>query len=128
MVSVSISTGVSPSSTVVTIVGGCTQVVGSGIDMIGIAVGVVVLGISVATPGDPSLFIPGSGDSDGSITDIGPIIGPDCCCNVLPPLLPPSPPPPLLLLLLSVAMVELTSVDSKLCNSSALAKSSSSLV
>lgn len=125
MVSASISTGVSPSSTVATIVDDCTQVVGSGIDIIGIAVGVVVLGIRVATPGDPSLFMPGSGDSDGSITDIGPIIEPDCCCNALPP---PPPPPPLLLLLLSVALVEVTSVDSRLCNSSALAKSSSSLV
>lgn len=132
MVSASMSTGVSPSSeTVATTIGGCTQVVGSGIDdMTGIAAGVVVvLGIRVATAGESSLFVPGSGDSDGSITDMGPIIELDCCCCdelasplLVPPLLP-------LLLLSVVAMVELTTrVDSRLRNSSALAKSSSSLV
>jgi len=119
MVSASMSTGVSPSSTVVTTVGGCMQVVGSGAGTTGIVGVVVVLGIKVAIPDDSSLLVPGNGDSDGSITDIGAIIELDCCCDE----------PLLLLLLLLPVMVELTtSVDSKFRSSSELTKSSSSLV
>jgi hypothetical protein len=121
MVSASISTGVSPSSTVATTVGACTQVAGSGAGTTGIVAVVVVLGIKVATPDDSSLLAPaiGNGDSDGSITDIGAIIELDCCCDE----------PLLLLLLLLPATVELTtSVDSRFRNSSELTKSSSSLV
>lgn len=119
MVSASMSTGVSPSSTVATTVGGCTQVAGSGAGITGMVGVVVVLGIKVATPGDSSLLTPGNGDNDGSITDIGAIIEFVCCCDE----------PLLLLLLLLPATVELTiNVDSRFRSSSELTKSSSSLV
>jgi len=76
--SASMSTGVSPSSTVATTVGGCIQVAGSAAGTTGITGVVVVLGIKVAC-GDSSLLTPGNGDNDGNITDIGVIIEPDCC-------------------------------------------------
>lgn len=94
------SIGVSPSSTVDT-TGGCTQVVGNAVGIIGMADD-VVLGIRVATEDSP---LPGKGESDGSITDIGAIIEFDC----------------------DDVAFEVVKVDSKL-RSSSLAKSSSSLV
>lgn len=77
--SVSMSTGVSPSSTVATTVGGCTQVAGSGAGTTGIADVAVMLGNKAAT-GDSSLLTLANGDNDGSNTDVGVIIETDCCC------------------------------------------------
>lgn len=84
--------------------GGCVHVAGSVAGTTGIA-GDAVLGISVATDEDgSSLLVAGNGDSDGSTTDIGPIIELDC-----------------------EEPVEFTIDDSRLLSSS-FAKSSSSLV